>query len=327
MADVLPTTIYRWKKATNREAIPAGLLSSGHAFQSGSNFSDKDFLRLRILHKSFRAAQLFTAHLSKASVKEMSQTFDNSQDIQVLRDLLPTWRNIEEWTNDSSRKAGQFAVGLEHLSIITTPASDDGSQMMSSQGSVSSRIINSPRIRKPGYEVAKDNTSLTDHLSRLNLEPKTPSKSSGLPLDDWTTPASFPSASTAPALLSPITDDLQKAIDTWDREMFELTGDEQTVNACLVALIIPIASMLGSRGRVRLDRRPFQVLKKNATDGKALYEAQVDGIIMNKDGKDVETFMEVKRELRARKKEVRMQEGAQMAAFIYSKGRTTEAKR
>ena len=88
-----------------------------------------------------------------------------------------------------------------------------------------------------------------------------------------------------------------------------------------------MAHILGSVGRVRWDREPFQVLKKNATDEKALYEARVDGLIMERNGKDIQAFMEVIRGLRGIRKEVRMQEGAQMAAFIYSKGRNVGARR
>ena len=47
---------------------------------------------------------------------------------------------------------------------------------------------------------------------------------------------------------------------------------------------------------------------------------------MDLDRKEIESFIEVKRALRGRRKDVRMQEGAQIAAFIYSKGRTAKVK-
>ena len=47
---------------------------------------------------------------------------------------------------------------------------------------------------------------------------------------------------------------------------------------------------------------------------------------MGMDGKEIESFIEVKRALRGRKKDVRMQEGAQMTAFIYSRGRMAKVK-
>ncbi len=93
-------------------------------------------------------------------------------------------------------------------------------------------------------------------------------------------------------------------------------------------LIIAVAGMLKSRGRVRLDRERFRILRKDVTGERALlYEARVDGVVMEKNLRIIQGFMEVKRDLRLQKREVRMQQGAQMAAFVYSKGRSTEATR
>ena len=328
MAPILPGTQADWEDAIENRNISVGLLSSGHAFQSGSNFSEEDFLRLRILHTISHPNFLYSAHLPKASVQNTSKIFNESKEIQALRELLLTSRSISEWTHGDSERANRFAVGLEHLSIIATSSNSEDSEKEASHGTISSRIINSPRIRKPPAHLAKINTDLPSQLSRLNLEPQTPPNKSRSPsADDWLSPIPFPSASTAPSIPSPKNQDLQEAIDSYKREMLEVTGHEQTVNACLIDLIIPVSSILGSSGRVRFDRKPFQVLKKNATDGKALYEAQVDGLIMGRNGKDVQAFIEAKRDLRAGKKEVRLQEGAQMAAFIYSKGRTNKATR
>lgn len=46
-------------QATKTSNIEIALLSSGHSFASGSQFSEEDFLRLRILHKISTAAQLY----------------------------------------------------------------------------------------------------------------------------------------------------------------------------------------------------------------------------------------------------------------------------
>ena len=100
-----------------------------------------------------------------------------------------------------------------------------------------------------------------------------PNKSRSPSVDDWLSPIPFPSASIALSISSSKNQDLQEVIDSYKREMFEVTGYEQTVNAYLIDLIIPVSSILGSSGRVRFNRKPFQVLKKNAIDGKALYEA------------------------------------------------------
>ena len=51
-----------------------------------------------------------------------------------------------------------------------------------------------------------------------------------------------------------------------------------------------------------------------------LYRALVDGVIMIEDS--IKGFIEVKRSLRAFDEKVRLQESAQMAAFIYAQGPT-----
>lgn len=282
-------------------------------------------MRLRILHKVSNAPQLSIAHLSSMSVKKMTALFEKNREIQTLRELLPSVERIEKWTPNDSLKAGRFAVGLEHLHIIATSPNSDRSE---DQDTIASKVINSPRIARAKPKPAETDTSLSSQVSKLHLIPQTPpNKSTFFQTNSFDSPVPFASASTALSVPSPIGPDLQAAIDSLKREMFEVTGDEQTVNTCLVDLIIPIASILKYRGRVRLDRKPFQVLKKNATDGKALYEACVDGFILDKDGKGIQAIMEVKRGLRGGKPNVRMQEGAQMAAFVYSKGKTTEASR
>ncbi len=70
------------------------------------------------------------------------------------------------------------------------------------------------------------------------------------------------------------------------------------------------------------------MLRKEVIGERALlYEARVDGVVIEKNLRNTQGFMEVKRDLRFQKKEVRMRQGAQMAAFVYSKGSSTEATR
>ncbi|MCJ1456284.1 hypothetical protein MMC28_006644 [Mycoblastus sanguinarius] len=104
----------------------------------------------------------------------------------------------------------------------------------------------------------------------------------------------------------------QEAQEKYKRMMFE-KGDEQTVNACLVALIMPVEWIFGRSGTVHLDREPQQL---RGDDGELLYKACVDGVIAGTNSV-TKSFIEVKRDLRGKDKGVRMQEGAQMAAFIF----------
>ena len=106
----------------------------------------------------------------------------------------------------------------------------------------------------------------------------------------------------------------EKASYAYKQALFEM-GDEQTVNSCLVALLIPVAWILGHSRCIHLDRKPLQLRSR---DGNIIYEARVDGVITDSKGSAAKSIMEVKRGLRGSKTDVRMQEGAQMAAFIYS---------
>ena len=165
-----------------------------------------------------------------------------------------------------------FTVGLEHLALIAAPPIKDDVDQTSDDDPLSSRIINSPRIRKSVVKFGQTDTNLSDRLSKLQLDPQTPTKKANVLADMWGTPTSLASASTEPSFLSPKDPDLEAAVNSFEYNIFQV-GDKQTINAYLVALIIPLASIFGSRGRVRLDRKPFQVLRKDNADGRALYKA------------------------------------------------------
>jgi hypothetical protein len=68
--------------------------------------------------------------------------------------------------------------------------------------------------------------------------------------------------------------------------------DEQTVNQCLINLMLPITWPLGISGNIDPQRKAFTFV----LDGKQWYEARVDGIVTHKDRPtDVIGFLEVKR--------------------------------
>ena len=146
MASILPETQADWEDAIENRNISVGLLLSGHAFQSGSNFSEEDFLHLRILYTISHPDFLYSVHLPISSVRNISKIFNESKEIQALRELLLTSRSISGWTHSDSERANRFAVGLEHLSIIAISANSEDSEKEASHGTISSRIINSPRI-------------------------------------------------------------------------------------------------------------------------------------------------------------------------------------
>ena len=213
-------------------------------------------------------------------------------------------------------------TALEHLArIVAFPDSDD-SGVESPENTIAWRVGNDPQTRNPSVDSKERGISLSEQVSKMRLL-ETPVKNYPFKPNEWSSPAS-----TDFSVPSPMDPDHQAASDAFNRDTAQLTGDEQTVNTCLVDLIIAVAGMLKSRGRVRLDREPFRVLKKEVTGKHALlYEARVDGIVMEKNLQNIQGFMEVKRDLRLQKKDVRIQEGTQMAAFVYSKGSSIEATR
>ena len=122
------------------------------------------------------------------------------------------------------------------------------------------------------------------------------------------TPAPF----TGSSIATTPSDNLEY-IDELERAMFR-TGDEQTVNAYLINLLLPISWACGLLRAVHFDRRPFCVGPKE----NPLYQARVNSLLMIDD--DIKGFMEVKAALRNNDITVQIQESAEMAAFIYEQG-------
>ncbi|KAM0800528.1 hypothetical protein BDR22DRAFT_889242 [Usnea florida] len=120
---------------------------------------------------------------------------------------------------------------------------------------------------------------------------------------------------------------LDRAKDSHDRSKFS-RGDERTVNAASMDLMIALSVLLGYTGRIHHDRAKSGVPKDAEAN---LYSASVDGLIMHLHNESINGFMEVKGDLRSRSLPVRRRIGAQMAAFIYdqdikkgSKGKEVE---
>ena len=110
--------------------------------------------------------------------------------------------------------------------------------------------------------------------------------------------------------------DLRDAMYQYERSNFS-SGDEQTVNACLIALLIPLFLHMGRVSCVRHDRTALKVFR---TEHEELYIACVDGVILQNPRPQqsrIQSFIEVKANLRGENQAVRRQISAQMAAFIY----------
>ena len=310
METVLPPTVAKWKaQAQATVARLDGRLDAATLdFQSGSNFTLKEFLHLRILHRGNPGTKLRQSHpdiMPSRIIKEVITLLDDDPSFKTLERIVSP-PNFKTWSCKDAAVTGSFAVGLELLhSVIEREA----------KNTPSDEAITKITPRKAHYKVAQDPTEQPRYgVSMLEFDSET-SKGKRVVVEDFEDddPEIENTHMTIASNDSLRDEEMTKIREKYEKEMFEVL-DEQTVNSCLVALIMPLTWILGLARRVHLDRRALRV--QDSGDGDYLYEARVDGIIV--DGRGVvKAIMEVKRDRRSTKKEVRMQEAAQMAALIH----------
>lgn len=320
MADKLPTKRAHWKRAATRNNIHhTQSLTAGPPLVSGSKFTFEHFLRLRVLYIQIPDPKTLakSASFPKERLEEMKDILEKNTDAAFLKSFLQDQLSLaSSWSVDKAKESGMFAVALEHLHLI---AKRSIRSMTDSEEIISPKIDLSPRK--------------TRSMAQSSAPYRGRSLSAGVP----STPTRNPRGTYPNSLLNDLNDfsdslamsslkiqspeevvsepdsDLRQAKYDYERSDFT-PGDEQTVNAALVALIMVLSWLLGQTGRVHHDRARFRIPK----DAKNyLYSAGVDGLIMHLNGDKLNGFMEVKRDLRAGNRSVRRQIAAQMAAFIF----------
>ncbi|KAL9124457.1 MAG: hypothetical protein Q9217_006209 [Psora testacea] len=330
----LPTDRSKWlAQATNFGPDFAG----GDFMPSGSQFSLKHFLRLRILHRqggkgpspSGDIRKLPTDHADcfpQRLLEEVRTVLDGDSDIKSLETYLPDRRAIYNWKQKRFVPSGRFAAGLDLLCLIV--AREEEIDASSGEDDVSVPKVFSPYNTRS--RAKEDSPDITSPLARLSFKtgalPQTPTPKGRFSLIE---DENVTSVQDSPdSYVSPPNTELRRIESDYERSLL-VTGDEQTVNACLINFLIPVTHILGSMGRIHFDRVSFQVLRAN---NEPLYQACVDGVIKTTGGK-LQGFLEVKRYLRVDERGVRMQEAAQMAAYIYknskdeSSGKTGKKKK
>lgn len=313
----LPTNLREWQQAIKGLPIDTDSLSR-NVFPSGSKFSRNEHHALRIFYsptKKFRALRqdhkdCFPLGLIKSSVDKIQ----TNEQLQKAFQLLGV-KQIKKWTPKDLFEASSLGLGLALLQLIVDRKniSDDSTE----EGVAFHKVFISPRvtrsmtagtglaIRPKPPALPQTPTPAPKNLRFRVSDPQLITDSSPVSAPA-TTPLITPSASFTPSVDSPYLDDFK-------RTMFQV-GDEQTVNACLINLLLPVTWACGFQRSIHLDRKPLHLGPKDDS----IYQACVDGIIMV--GDKVKSFMEVKRSLRKDDINVRMQESAQMAAFIYTQG-------
>lgn len=315
MSDRLPETVSQWKRAaTTKQIGHTQRLTDGTAFVSGSKFQSEHFLRLRILYK----AEQRLKHLAESSglsierVEKMAKILREDADAVFLQRFLRDEQKLQsEWDVDKAKSSGIFAVAMELLHLIAsrklreTEINEDTNDNSIIVSPIRSRNITQPvpHHRSQPNSTTSFSTPLRMPSTNYFESPLTNVDGSSLLMDD------LPGREG-----NQINSDLRQEKEKSERSEFS-PGDEQTVNAALVALIMATSWLLGYTGRIHHDRASFSIPKRESAND--LYTACVDGLIMHLNGVKCNGFMEVKRDFRGENKAVRRQIAAQMAAFIY----------
>lgn len=327
----LPSTTAQWKQVASSLQIPLERpLIEAPALPSGSKFNLEHFLHLHIIYSGETKLKVLGKEnwFPQEELRTTRKSLEADQQIKKLRGYLNKDTKISNaWTMARVKEQSYFAVALEHLHLISSKKPEI---------SLDQSHNDSPKISWSPTKISNLSTS----VAALNLSsPLTPPPtSSSLPMpilrrrlfdlrpsydsDDSVENPRSASAVSGASTISPPNTDLRRAQDVYALENFTY-GDEQTVNACLVALIMALSWTLGVNRRVRLDRELFTVPRDHDT---TLYAAAVDGLIMTMTRDNPQAFMETKRDLRTKNTDVRRQIAAQMASFIYTQ-ETTEGGR
>lgn len=314
MSDRLPRTKSEWRKAAKGKSIrDTQSLAVGSAFVSGSKFQFEHFLRLRVLYRERQNPRdlVDSSYFPNESLKEIASILEDEPDTLYLRQFLVGKEAIEKlWNAEKAKKSGSFAIAIELLHLI---ASRKVLEMDVDEDNTDTKIVLSP---KKSYKI---NQSSSHYRTLSNPAAATPTPLSTLRKDYYESPLSDLDISGLSIALpgkenAQIRYDLERAEEKFERSDFS-PGDEQTVNAALVALITALSWLLKSTGCVHHDRATFSIPSRDEdTD---LYKADVDGLILHLSKDKYNAFMEVKRDFRSQNQAVRRQIAAQMAAFIF----------
>ena len=206
----------------------------------------------------------------------MKKLLDNDPHCSFWKRFLENKVDLKKhWNLDSFDQSGKFDIPLEHLHLI---AKRTVKRLNEDEDSSDTKIVWSPpKTRRVVPLHAIDRARLPETPSKPPLEssrlrpqgPKTYDESNN-PYDDDLGISGL-SISYPQEQLSSSGSDVERAKDSHDRSEFS-RGDEQTVNAALVDLMIALSALLDHTGRIHHDRAKFVIPKDAETH---LYSASV----------------------------------------------------
>ncbi|KEZ46422.1 hypothetical protein SAPIO_CDS0745 [Scedosporium apiospermum] len=304
----LPDSNTAWQKQVASHGLGGKTIHQASFRDSASKINKKQFLLLRVLHRPLQdAGELFSKDYLKDFIAES----------YIKRAFLFI-------ASESNTSFAQY-----HASIESQPTS---SRPFSASDTAFPELGTFTLVRY--FQLASMDLLTTDYedTPKLEFAPPAPReaavKAKAAVRDMLTTPTKSTGVMTH--LLGRDTPDISKLkisdlSMTPQSPMNSVTGrqvkaieDEQIVNTALISFLIAVTLHSPQiKADWSLSRMAFSV-SDEAQGSKKIFEARVDGVLRMRKGREVKAIAEVKPYLRHQKKynDVRMQEAAQMAAWI-----------
>ncbi|KAI0104626.1 hypothetical protein GGR51DRAFT_521573 [Nemania sp. FL0031] len=310
---VLPETVEAWHTVAEARGLKMESIFGHHAYKSASAIEFDQFLLLRVIcprrlspksiYKTYyrskwlrsdsfdvAVASLKAQEAWKPYIKSTPQTLQQQQQQQTESSLalLGLFSLVRYYQLEVTRTKQD---NLSRPKLEWTPIALRTRRRLAIQAQPPETPTRPPRSRK------EDIASVEDAFGGLEIgsatEPSPDLSTLGIP-------------GTLSSLYSP---------DDDDAASFKAANDEQIVNTALLLYLNALAiSCSQVQGHWTLHRKRFVLESK----GEKVYEARVDGYLCSKDN-EVKAIVEVKPYTRSSKLEnIRMQEAAQMAAWINS---------
>ncbi|KAF7856815.1 hypothetical protein EAF04_009578 [Stromatinia cepivora] len=295
----LPDTIERWQSFYAR--INDKDFKNAN-FESGSKFKFESAILLRVLHNQTQIKSSSSMHwindsqIFPATRRSQAEIAVRGQHFEPLLRIVKKFSQNVGWTSKDFIDSGCFGPFLSLLALIERndiKETNEESAVQYITTPVAARTRLQQSRRDPYITPIKKSTKQLSPLDVLIDEM------------DLDTPSTTESIELPPSG--------EGSVAKYEKTKIKVQ-DEQTVNQCLINLLLPISWPLGISGNVDPQRKAYIFVLQ----GSKAYEARVDGIVTHPNRNiDVLGFLEVKRGQRT--DEVRIQEVAQMVAFMNSK--------
>jgi len=308
MATGLPNTNAVWETEVASHGLDGKTIHQADFRDSASKISKKQFLLLRVLHRRpVDASDLFQkdfvkdfiaeTYIKRAYIFITSKTNTSFTQYHASIESQPSSTRPLSATDDAFPELGTFTLvryfQLASLDLLTTDFED------------TPKLEFAPPAPRPAAVKAK--AAVRNMLS-------TPTKSTGV-IDDI---FGSDTPDISKLKISDLSMTPQSPMNSVTGHKVKAIEDEQTVNTALITFLIAVTLHCPKiKADWSMSRMAFTV-SNEAQGSEKIFEARVDGVLRMRKGREVKAIAEVKPYLRHLEKynDVRMQEAAQMAAWI-----------